>query len=253
VRCAYGSAEYAEAPGQFVAGLETRAIAHSIGAEALGMQRLAHIVEPDPHQRECLSSGLRRVGVEPVAFASGADALESWGNLPAGCGLLSSSLLHEDSLEILGRMQACRVDTPVIMVGERPDLEVVTRALRAGAAGFLETPPSRETLSRSIDQVFAELPRLIERERQRREALDLFSALTRRERDVVELVVDGRSNRQIAEALRIGVRTVEMHRSNLMEKLRVSSVAALIHFAIRSGIWIPEGGIPATGPAFGRG
>jgi len=70
---------------------------------------------------------------------------------------------------------------------------------------------------------------------------------------VVELVVDGRSNRQIAEALRIGVRTVEMHRSNLMEKLRVSSVAALIHFAIRSGIWIPEGGIPATGPAFGRG
>lgn len=84
MRCAYGSAEYAEAPGQFVAGLETRAIAHYIGAEALGMQRLAHIVEPDPHQRECLSSGLRRVGVEPVAFASGADALESWGNLPAG-------------------------------------------------------------------------------------------------------------------------------------------------------------------------
>jgi len=215
------------------------------------MQRLAHIVDPDARQRQHLSTSLRRVGVETLMFASGADALDSWGNLPPGCGLLSSSLRHEDSLEILGRLQACRPDTPVIMVGERPALEVVTCALRAGAAGFLETPASRETLSRSIDQMFADLPRLIARERQRREAMDLFSALTRRERDVVELVVDGRSNRQIAESLKIGVRTVEMHRSNLMEKLRVSSIAALIHLAIRSGIWSQEDEVLPAAQVFG--
>jgi two-component system response regulator FixJ len=120
--------------------------------------------------------------------------------------------------------------------GGLPTIADVVQALRAGAIDFLEIPVQTEMLRPVLDHGFAVLPARVARQQRIGQASALTTQLTPREQEVLRGVVAGLTNRAIAERLRIGVRTVEMHRGNIMQKLQMDNLAALIRFAILTGI-----------------
>lgn len=131
---------------------------------------------------------------------------------------------------------ALRPEMAVIVMAQAPTIRDVVEALRAGAVDFLEIPIRVETLRPVLDHGFSILPARVAKQQRVGQATALTTQLTPREQEVLRGVVAGLTNRAIAERLHIGVRTVEMHRGNIMQKLQMDNLAALIRFAILTGI-----------------
>ena len=137
---------------------------------------------------------------------------------------------------MLGQLTRRGIWLPAIAVSEKPDPDLVVRAMKGGALDFLSLPIAAPQLGASLDRVAQEAVDF-ERERRRRiEAREKIERLSRREREVVELLVEGHSNKEIARILGISPRTVEIHRANMMKKLAVSHVAEAVRLSIEAGL-----------------
>ncbi len=141
-----------------------------------------------------------------------------------------------DGLALQAALASRGIDLPVVFLTGRGDIPMSVRAMKAGASDFLTKPVEREALLAAVRRA---LERGRASVRERREASDLrrrLASLTPRERDVLEGVVDGRLNKQIAGDLGISEKTVKFHRGRLMEKMAASSLAELVQLAGRLGI-----------------
>ena len=127
---------------------------------------------------------------------------------------------------------------PVIFLTAYGDVPTTVRAMKAGAVDFLTKPIKREVLLNAVRAALDLDVRLHASHEQLRDLRERFAKLTPREREVLELVVAGRLNKQIAAELGIAVRTVKVHRAQAMIKMRAGSLAELVHFAdkMRGGI-----------------
>jgi len=139
-----------------------------------------------------------------------------------------------DGLTLLGRMRDSGCNLPVIVITGHGDVESARTAFRSHAVDFLEKPLDYELLLASIAEAFERLTEQRYDEEQGRQAEELVSTLTPREREVMELVVAGRHNRDIAAALEISPRTVEVHKARVMQKLRVDSIPDLVRLSLRA-------------------
>jgi FixJ family two-component response regulator len=188
---------------------------------------LIHVVDDDESQRTALLRLLEVVGVEARGYAStGAFLLQPPDDRP-GCILLDVRLPGPSGLELQTALQRQGVTLPVIFLTAYADVPSTVRAMKAGAVDFLEKPVERDilldALQRALDRDSAE--RSLRDEEQRLRAR--FESLTPREREVFDLVVLGKLNKQIADKLGIGERTVKAQRSQVMLKLGVDSAAEL--------------------------
>lgn len=198
--------------------------------------RVVHIVDSDSgHLRE-LSKALQLQGITVYPFASDDYFRDAILYLPAGCTLLIARPLSDDMATRIRNFSIVRPDFSIIAMGEAPEIADVVRALKVGAIDFISIPWSAGSLKAALDAAFEHLPTKIARRRMIGEALELRNHLTRREEEVLEAVVAGMTNREIAAKLKIGVRTVEMHRGNIMHKLRMDNVVSLMRFAFLTGI-----------------
>lgn len=210
-------------------------------------QRTVHIVDSDTLQRRDLTLMVRQLGLDCHPFAQTADLAEALGYLQAGCVLMawrgrttanqSATGSGEDSpAPMVRKVLGIRPEMAVIVMASTPEIRDVVQALRAGAIDFLEIPTRPETLRPVLDHGFSILPARVVKQQRVGQATALTTQLTPREQEVLRGVVAGLTNRAIAERLRIGVRTVEMHRGNIMQKLQMDNLAALIRFAILTGV-----------------
>jgi FixJ family two-component response regulator len=185
------------------------------------------IVDDDDSLRASMSELLGAAGFRTRCFASTGDFLL---NPPAdehGCVLLDVRLPGPSGLDLQAGLQRHGIDLPVIFVTGYADVRSSVRAMKAGAVDFLEKPVPREALLEAIRRALA--ADTLKRST-RNEALQhssRLSTLTTREREVFDRIVDGKLNKQIADELGIGLRTVKEHRAQLMIKLGVSSAAEL--------------------------
>lgn len=194
-----------------------------------------YIVEDDPAVRDALALLL---GIEGYAVAMYADAESMLGAYRPewrGCLLIDIRMPGMNGLALQRRLieMGCRM--PVIVMTGHGDVASAREAFRAQAIEFLEKPVDQGKLIGAIEEAFAHLT-VVAGEEDLRNDLELKLAnLTPREREVMDLVVAGRHNREIAQLLGISARTVEVHKARMMTKLQADSVSQLVRISLGLG------------------
>lgn len=190
------------------------------------------IVEDDSSVRDALGLLL---GLEQYAVAMYSDAesfLDAWRPDRRGCALIDIRMPGMDGLTLQKRLHESGCAIPVVVMTAHGDVDSAREAFRSQAVDFLEKPIDRGKLLGAIREAFTRQAATQETEGCRSDFVRLSASLTRREEEVMELVVEGRHNREIAERLGISARTVEVHKARMMAKLRVDRVPDLVRLSI---------------------
>ncbi|HEX6136782.1 MAG TPA: response regulator [Casimicrobiaceae bacterium] len=197
---------------------------------------LVAIVDDDEAVRDSLALLLRLHGCDVRAFASGAVFLEWAGTQPVDCVLLDLRMAGLSGLDVQAALGRRGLDYPIIVLTAHGDVSTTRAALKAGAFDFIEKPFDDELLLATIRAANeASAARRARAARDARLAQDL-DRLTPREREVLEHVIAGRHNREIAAALAISPRTVEVYKARIMDKLNVERLPDLIRLALEMGL-----------------
>lgn len=209
------------------------------------LDHLVYIVDDDESVREALTGLLDSAGFTSRAFGSVADYLRHPKQRVPGCLVLDVRLPDINGLDFQRELKATD-PIPVVFITGHGDIPMSVRAMKAGAVDFLAKPFSDEALLRAVRGAI-ELDRDAERNRAELAQLKtLFSSLTAREHDVLPLIVAGLLNKQGAAELGISPITFQIHRSNVMRKMKTPSVADLVRVAARLEISIPGRGRQAV-------
>jgi FixJ family two-component response regulator len=203
---------------------------------------LVHVVDDDASFRTAIERRLRLAGYDVATYASSQDLLDrlSGDELPS-CILLDVQIPGLSGPELQSRLLELGSTVPIVFLTGHADTATTVRAIKAGAEDFLTKPVSSEQLIDAIERALSHQ----EAARGQRGRLDslraLVASLTPRERQVFDLIVRGKINKQIAYELGTTERTVKAHRHQVMEKMQVHSLAELVSAAERLGMLDPNG------------
>ena len=193
------------------------------------------IVDDDAALRAMLRHVTQSVGLVTEDFASGVEFLAAVDGERPGCVMLDLRLPGMSGFEVLAELRGRDVQMPAIVMTGYADVDVAVKAMRAGAHDFVEKPFGGQAILERIQAA-------VEIDRQRRRTSARFAEfatrlvrLTPREREVLQLIVTGHANKDIATQLALSRKTVETHRANLMAKTGVDSLAELIRFGLQAG------------------
>lgn len=192
---------------------------------------IIYIVDDDPAVRDAVGFLVSSVGYEYLACASGAELLARIDNTRPSSIVLDVRLPGVSGLEIQRELQNRDAVAGVIFITGHGDVPKAVRAMRHGAIDFLEKPFDDQVLLDRISDALAASRETLAKQGRRAKLERKLGALTEREREVLSLVIAGKTSKAIAAALDISSKTVENHRHNLMTKAGVSSVAQLISWA----------------------
>ncbi len=200
-------------------------------------ERLVYIVDDDDAVRRSASFMLRHAGFQVRPVESGIAFLKLAKNAERGCVLLDIRMPEMNGLEVQQEMVKQGIDMPVVILTGHGDVEIAVQAMRAGAINFLEKPYEKEALLAAMTEAFERIDNSELKEMASSEAKVRLACLTGRERDVLDGLMTGYPNKTIAYDLGISPRTVEIYRANMMEKLRVRSLAEALRigFAAEAG------------------
>ncbi|HEV2568806.1 response regulator transcription factor [Sphingomonas sp.] len=203
-------------------------------AEDLPPDRIVYVVDDESDVRRSLGFFLKTAGFLPRPFLNGRDFLAESDNLAPGCALIDVRMPDVDGLEVIGELARRRFRLPIIVMTGHGDIATAVRAMKLGAVDFLEKPFEDGVLIEALNRGFEALGKDVHFERERSEAERRLSALTPRERDVLGLLADGKSNKEVAIALDLSVRTVEMHRATMFDRLGVRTLPEALKMAFRA-------------------
>ena len=203
---------------------------------AASVSPYVYVVDDDRDVRRSLSYMLGAAEIRSYPFGSGADFLESLNDLEPGCVLLDLRMPKPDGFEVMEELQRREVDWPVIVMTGHGEVKSAVRAMKLGAVDFIEKPFAESALLACFEQGFRLLQQRQGEAGRRRAARDRIALLTAREADVLQGLLAGETNRQIGARLGISLRTVEMHRGNMMERLGVATLAEALALALESGL-----------------
>ena len=197
---------------------------------------VVYVVDDDPDVLKAIERLLESAGHKVVAFPSPQQFLERFDPDAAGCLVLDLAMPGLSGLELQGRLEQQASHLPIVFLTGRGDIAASVQAMKHGASDFLTKPVDDALLIATIRDALARdralRPARIERER----IAKRLATLTERERQVLEHIVAGRLNKQIAADLGTVEKTIKYHRANLMRKMGVRVVADLVKLAERAGI-----------------
>lgn len=198
-----------------------------------------YLVDDEPAVRDALKALLELSGIPTQSFSSGEAFLDAVHPRCSGCVLLDLKMTGMDGLEVQQQLLHRHLLLPVVMMTAHGDVSTVRAALKAGAFDFLEKPVDNAVLLGVIRSA-------LNAEESRRRSIDeqhelgkKIARLTARERQVMQLLVEGQQHREIAATLGISPRTVEVYKARMMEKLGTRSLAEVIRLAARAGTASP--------------
>ena len=193
---------------------------------------LIHLIDDDDAVRAGLALLIGTVDLRVQAWADPQDFMRSFDRQGIGAIVLDVRMPGISGLTVLDQLVAQGVDQPVIMLTGHGTVELCRRAFKSGATEFLEKPVDDEVLLEALQNAVRQHVRSRERHQANRQAREHYAQLSEREREVLGLIVEGLTNKEIGRALGLSPRTVETHRANLFAKLQVESLAHLIrHYA----------------------
>lgn len=201
------------------------------------------VVEDEADVRESLSRLLRSAGHAVQAFASAAELLEATDVEQAACLVLDVNMPGMSGPELHEVLREREIDLPIIYLTGRSNIAIGVRAMKRGAYDFLEKPVDADELLAAIEQASALHEASAGQRRECDQIRSRMQTLSLREREVMEHVIRGRLNKQIAGDLGIAEKTVKVHRSRVMAKMKVRSVAELVRLCDQAGgVPSPAGG-----------
>ena len=201
------------------------------------MPGTVHVVDDDASFRTAIERRLKKAGYAVTTYPSPQQLLDS---LPdesePGCILLDVRMPDLSGPELQDRLSQLGSTLPVVFLSGYADVQTTVRTIKAGAEDFLTKPVSSEQLLHAIEQAIAHHAAWRGQKQELDALRELLNTLTARERQVFELVVQGRLNKQTAQQLGATERTIKAHRHRVMEKMKVRSLAELVSIAARLGI-----------------
>jgi RNA polymerase sigma factor (sigma-70 family) len=206
------------------------------GAPGIAASPLVHVVDDDDSFRTAVGRMLRAFQFEVALYASADQLLGHPLRAARGCILLDFQMAGLNGLELQRRLTQLGNVLPIIFLTGHGDIPTSVRAIKAGAEDFLSKPVSTATLREAIDRALERYDATREQHEQLEALGALVAMLTPREREVFDLVVRGKLNKQIAFSLGASERTIKAHRHSMMEKLQVRSVAEATSIAERLGM-----------------
>jgi FixJ family two-component response regulator len=212
----------------------THALCHELGAPPmLDPGPIVFVVDDDISVRESLELLIRCEGWQPETFSSGQEFLARPRALVPSCMVLDFSLPGLNGLELQKRVAVERTAMPVIFISGYGDVPMTVQAMKAGAVEFLTKPFSEEALLSAIRAALERSRVALGREAEIRSLRDRYASLSRRERQVMGLVVSGLLNKQSGGELGISEITVKAHRGKVMQKMKADSLADLVRIAAK--------------------
>lgn len=196
-----------------------------------GPEPVVFIVDDDDAVRRFLSGLIESVELPVEAYASARDFLAAYEPGRPGCLVLDVRMPGMSGLELQRELAERAIDLPVIVLTGHGNVQVAVHAMKAGAVDFVEKPFDNELLLDRIQKAVAESVRADGERVKRNEIANRMRLLSPRERQVLDLVVAGETNKGVARHLDISERTVEIHRANVMRKMRARSLADLVLMA----------------------
>ena len=200
-------------------------------SRSMAAERFIYVVDDDPGIRRSLERLLDAVGFQVASYATPKAFLAVAGSLLGGCVLLDLRMPEMDGFEVQARLRLINPDLPVIVVTAQGDVQTAVRVMKTGAADFIEKPYSDDDLIAAIESALKTGPAEGRTDDIAR-ASALIGTLSPRERQVLEALVAGQHNKFIAFDLGISVRTVEVHRSRMMDRLGVHQVAEAVRLFV---------------------
>ena len=196
---------------------------------------IVFVVDDDISVREALEAFIEDCGWHAEVFASAREFLARPRTAVPCCLVLDVGLPDLDGLELQKRVNDERKDMPIIFITGRGDIPMSVRAMKAGAVDFLTKPISNDTLSDAIRSALESSRRQLDEESDMQVLRDRYASLSRREREVMDLVVRGLLNKQVGGELHISEITVKAHRGRVMRKMHARSLPELVNMAARLG------------------
>ena len=198
----------------------------------MSIEQTVYIVDDEEPVRKALSLLTKSDGLQSQSFETGQDFLDQLSQIGPGCLLLDVCMPDLSGLELQEILQEQNFDIPIIVLTGHADIPTAVRAMKGGASDFIEKPFDSEELLERIHQCLnSEKEHQKDIEWRRQSALKM-ATLTKRELQVMQGMVEGKRNKQIADSLFISFRTVELHRSSLMKKLEANSLSDVVRISI---------------------
>jgi len=189
------------------------------------------VVDDDQAVRKSLVWAIESIGIPVEAYASPREFLDAYDPARPGCLVLDVRMPEMNGLELLDALKARGRTIPVIMITGYGEVSTAVRAMKGGAADFLEKPFSNQLLLERIQECLRQDARARREDAASQATRARLATLTRRERQVMALLLNGQSNKAVAQVLEISTKTVEIHRANVMRKMEAKSIASLVKMA----------------------
>jgi len=193
-----------------------------------------YIVDDNPAVRDAIRFLVKQVGLTPKVFSSAQEFLDFFKVEMRGCLVLDIRMPGMSGLDLQEQLTLLGAHIPVIIITGHGDVPITVRAMKSGAFEFLQKPFNDQVLLDTIQTALKQYDAIWEEEDKRNEAAKNLAVLTRREREVLELLKNGKSNKLIARELSLSVRTIEGYRANITDKLGEKSLGVLIDMVIKS-------------------
>ncbi|HLO76438.1 MAG TPA: response regulator FixJ [Magnetospirillum sp.] len=204
----------------------------------MSVQPVVHVVDDDGAIRDALVLLLEAAGHVARSHVDAAAFLAALDPARPGCVVADVRMPGMGGLELQRHLRQQRIDLPVIIITGHADVAMAVQALKSGAADFIEKPFDEDVLLSSVARALDTGARAFRERRQLADISTRAATLSPREREVMDLVVQGLPNKAVAVELTISARTVEIHRARVMEKMGAASLSDLVRMALR----LEEGG-----------
>ena len=194
------------------------------------------VIDDDAAMRDSLDFLLAAAGFAVETFESAADFLAVLPEVETGCVVTDVRMPGIDGIELLKRLKQEKASLAVVVMTGHGDVALAVEAMKAGAADFIEKPFDDERLIETVRAALADAPRRDDAEAAASPIVARVASLSPRERQVMEGLVAGLSNKAIAREYEISPRTVEVYRANVMTKMQAANLSELVRLAVRAGV-----------------
>lgn len=198
-------------------------------------ERAVYVVDDDDAALDSLVMLLSAEGLTARGFPSADRFLEILPEEPRGCVITDLRMPGMDGVQLIRALRGRGVGMPVIIVTGHADVTKAVDAMKAGATDFIEKPFESDLILRLVRACLEENDDAVDANAWRSRVKQRLESLTQRERQVLQLVVDGASNKMVASSLGISPRTVEIYRASVMSKMRADSLSELVRMTLASG------------------
>lgn len=202
---------------------------------------VVYVIDDDISSRELVIGLVQSKGLKARGYGSATDFLQAYDAKLQGCVVVDVQMPEMNGLELLEELKRRKSPLAAVMITGFADVPMAVRAMQAGAVTFLEKPCAEEALWQGIEQALEVGQTQYAARKQREEIEARLATLSGEELSVLRRLIDGEPNKTIAADLDIGLRTVELRRSNVMRKMQAQSLPDLVRMAIVAGLLNAEG------------